>query len=220
MRRTAIALSALVVLAAALVAAQLVLPGVAEDRLRGDLADSGEVERVDVHAFPAVKLLFDRADRVTVRMGEARAQPGRFADLLASTRRTDRLDARAESMRVGTLVVRDLRLRKRGDRLEGEAAVSSADLETALPFNVGIRPIVSDDGSLVLEVSAGVLGAEVEVRARLAADEGALRIAPEGLLGGFAALTVFSDPRIEVRGVGARERPGGYTFTAAARLRQ
>ena len=39
------------------------------------------------------------------------------------------------------------------------------------------------------------------------------------VLGGFAALTVFSDPRIEVRRVGARPRAGGYTFTAAARLR-
>lgn len=212
-------LAVLVALAALLVAAQLMLPGVAEDRLREDLADSGDVRSVQVRAFPAVKLLFNRADRVIVRLGQARAQPGRFADLVASTRETDRLDASATGMRVGPLAVGDLRMRKNGDRLEGEASVTAAALSDALPFNVGVRPIIGADGSLVLEASAGVLGTQVAVRAQLSAREGNLVISPEGLLGGFATVTVFSDPRVEVRDIGAREEPGGYTFTAVARLR-
>lgn len=207
-----------VLLVAALVVGQIVLPGVAEDRLREDLASSGAVERVHVRAFPALKLLFDRADRVEVRMGEVQAQPRRFADLLASTHATGKLDARAATMRVGPLRVRDLRLGKDEERLEGEAAVTSTDLAAALPPSVGLRPVASENGALVLEATAGILGAGVVVRARLSARDGALVIAPDGLLGGLAALTVFSDPRVRVTSVGARERADGFTLTAAARL--
>lgn len=215
MRRIAFAA---VVLVLAFVAGQLFLPSMAERRLRDELADTGTVERVEVHAFPALKILFHRADRVVVRMGEATAQLGRFAELLASADATGELDATATSMKVGPLLVRDLRLRKDGDRIDGESVVTSADLAAALPANVGLRPVASEDGSLVLEASAGFFGAEVALRARLSAVDGELVISADGPLGGLASLTVFSDPRVQVTSVGATQRPDGYTFTAAARL--
>ena len=53
----------------------------------------------------------------------------------------------------------------------------------------------------------------------LLAQDGRLRIAPDVPFGGFAALTVFSDPHVYVDGVGARAAPGGFTLTARGRLR-
>lgn len=200
-------------------AAQLVLPELAERDLREDLEASGEVRRVDVEAFPALEVLFGRADRVEVEMGEVRAGQGELADLLARTARTEELEARAATLRVGPFVARDARLDKRGERLRGSVAVTEAELTAALPVDVGLRPVESGDGSLLLEATAGVLGQEVTVRARLAARQGALVIAPEGLLGGFATLTVFSDPRVRVRGVGAEPAPGGFRVSAEATVR-
>jgi hypothetical protein len=210
-KRVALVLVVLLVLFAA---SEYALPRMAQDRVRDELRDSGDVISVRVRAFPALKLLFHRADRVEVHVGEATAQPGRLAALIDSTRRTRKLDARADVLRVGPLRLRDLRLRKDGSRLDGEAAVTEADLSAALPVSVGVRPVEAADGALVLEATAGPLA----VRARLSASDGALLIAPDGLLGGFASLRVFSDPRVWVSGVGARVRPDGFTLTAEGRL--
>jgi hypothetical protein len=203
-------LGSAVFVAALLLAAQVLLPGYAEDRLRDDL--TGEVRRVEVQAFPALKLLFGRADRVELEMGEVRTGQRDLADLLARTADTDELDARAAVIRVGPFVARDARMRKRGDALHGEAGVTSAELTAALPAEIGLQPVESEGGQLVLEATAGPLS----VRARLSAKDGRLVIAPDGLLGGFASLTVFSDPRVRVGGVGARPRPDGFTLTADA----
>lgn len=193
---------------------EFALPRLAEDRLRDELRPRGAVERVDVSAFPALKLLFNRADEVTVRMGETQAGPGELADLLASTERAGELDATATLLRMGRLTLRDLHLAKDGDALAGEASVTTEDVAAALPPEVGLRPVASDGGALVLEATAG----PISVRARLSASDGALVIAPDGLLGGFAALTLFRDPRVRVTGVGAAARDDGYTLTAEGRL--
>lgn len=204
--------------AAVFLAGELFMPGIAERRLRGDLRERGSVERVEVRAFPALKLLFGRADRVEVEMGEARAGEGEVADELVRTRGTDVLDARARVLRIGPLRLRDARLTKDGDRLHGGAALAEADLAAALPARIGLRPVESGDGHLVLEATAPVFGQELSIRARLSAREGALVIAPEGLLGGLATLTVFSDERVAVRAVGAEPTAGGFLVSSEARL--
>jgi hypothetical protein len=66
----------------------------------------------------------------------------------------------------------------------------------------------------VLEGAVGPLSA----RARLSARDGALVIAPEGLLGGLGALTLFKDSRVQVTEVGSRTGLDGFTLTATGRL--
>lgn len=201
------------------VIAQLALPGVAERRLRDRLDGNGVVERVEVRAFPAVKLLWDRADRVEVRMGEARAGPGRLADLLGDASRTGELDARVGELSVLLLRLHDLRLRKRGDDLDGQASVSDAELRAALPPGFDVRPVASGGGTLVFEGSANLLGSSIRGQAVVAARNGSLVLVPNLPFGSLLALTLFDDPRVEVTGVGARRGAGGFTLTGTARLR-
>lgn len=196
------------------VASELAMPRLAERRLRGELETNGDVRSVDVEAFPAVKLLFDRADRVAVRMASSRMGGDRIADLLADTRSADELDARIDVVRVGPLVLREVKLAKDGDRLHSEAALTQADLRSALPAELGLRPVETGGDGLVVEVSAAGLA----VRARLSARDGALVIAPDGLLSAVATLTLFRDPRVAVTAVGARPTPDGFTVTADGRL--
>lgn len=193
-----------VFVAALLVASQVLLPIVAEDRLRGELSDTGRVTSIQVSAFPALKLLGERADSVRVRLSSATIGTGDLGDRLASTARTDRLDARVDSLSLGPLKVRNVTLRKRGSALTGSASVRSADLP------VGIRPISSSGGTLVLEADVGPLSA----RARLSASDGALIVAPDGALGGLASLTLFEDPRVEVRSVSATGNADAFTINA------
>src|SRR3954469_4641871 len=96
MRGALLAVAGVVVVV--LIAAQFLLPGVAARRLRDDLDRHGSDVRVHVEALPAIKLLWHRADRVTVRVGHlASGRPGSgqsLPDLLASTKAADRLDVR------------------------------------------------------------------------------------------------------------------------------
>src|SRR3954471_9266776 len=213
-----VALVLVVLVAVGLIGSQFLLPRIAARRLADDLRRSGDIDRVRVRAMPALKLLFGRADSVEIRMTEARAGTGRLADLLDEARGTDRLDARAARARVGPLLARDLRLSKRGDAVRAQAAVSDADLAAALPPGTGLRPVEAGDGELVLEASAGVLGFRAAVRARLSARDGALVIAPDGLLGALGSLTLFADPRGPAAGGGARRASGGFVLAAHARL--
>ena len=212
MLRAVLALLGLLV--AALVGVQLVLPRVAERRISDGLAATGEVRRVSVKAVPAIKLLFRRADRVEIDMAEARAGTGRLAKLLRQTRGAREVDARVDLVRVGPLQLRGVALRKDHNRLSGEASLSNADLAAALPRQLALRPVDDPAGQLVLEASAGVFTA----RARLSARDGALVIAPDGLLGGLGSLTIFRDSRVQVTDVGSRVGDGGFTVTAAGRL--
>jgi hypothetical protein len=201
-------------LVAALVGVQLTLPRLAERRISHNLAATGEVRRVSVEAVPALKLLFKRADRVEIDMAEARAGTGRLAQLLRQTRGAREVDAHVDLVRVGPLQLRGVVLRKEHDHLSGEASVSNADLAAALPRQLALRPVDDPAGELVLEASAGVFTA----RARLSARDGALVIAPEGLLGGLGSLTIFRDSRVQVTDVGSKVGNGGFTVTAAGRL--
>ncbi|HVE69355.1 MAG TPA: LmeA family phospholipid-binding protein [Solirubrobacteraceae bacterium] len=203
-----------------LVALQLILPNIAENRLRDRLSDNGTVEEVDVDSFPALELLWGRADETTIRMRDGHAGPGRFADLLVKTADTERLDATVDGARILTLRLRKLELRKRGRDIVGTATISDADLRRALPGNFDVRPVASGDGALVFEGSASILGRRLRGQVVVAARNGQVLLAPNVLFGGFLSLTVFADPRIEIRDVSAKQRPGGFTLTARSRLRE
>lgn len=202
-----------------LVAAQLALPPIAENRLRDRLERSGTVETVDISAFPAFKLLWHRADDVTVRMGRLRTGAGNLADLLASTGDADDVDASAGEQRILNLRLLDSRLRKRGDELALAATVTDADLQAALPPGFDVRPVATGDGALVFEGTADLFGRRFTGQATVAVRDGSLRLEPNIPFGGLLSLTLFSDPRIEVLDVGGRRGAAGFTLTARARLR-
>jgi hypothetical protein len=205
---------------ALLVVAQLVLPGIAERRVRDSLESHGQVEEVSISSFPAVKLLWHRADDVTVRMGTLdRAPPGDFADLLSRTVETTDLDASAREQQILTLRLHDSALRKRGDELTLASNVDDADLRAALPPGFDVRPVAAGDGALVFEGSADLLGQRFQGRAVVAARDGRLILAPDVPFGGLLTVTLFSDPRVEVLSVDARPQPGGFRLVAQARVR-
>lgn len=209
------ALGALVLLA---VGQQLLLPRLAERQLRKELAETGQVERVDVSALPAIKLLWQRADRVTILLGEAAPGTERLADDLARTKGIGRLDARARLLRIGPLTLREATLRKRGDALASEASVTTADLRSALPPGFDVRPVAAGGGQLVLQGTASFLGQRFSGAAVVEARDGRLLVVPALPFGGLLTLTVFADPRIQVESVGARATAEGFTLGVRGRL--
>jgi hypothetical protein len=218
MRRIiAIATAGVVILV--LVVGQLVLPGIAADSLKDRLSKSGNVISVEVHAFPAIKLLWNHADRVVVRMGRYRSAAGALGDLLGETSNVGSVDASAQEFQSGLLTVRDAALRKRGNQLVGTALVTEADLRRAIPILQSVVPVESSDGHLTLRGTASLFGVTATVDATAGASDGNLVVAPDVPFGGFATITVFSDPHVAVRSVSASSAPGGFRVTATGTLR-
>ena len=218
MRRIiAIATAGVVILV--LVVAQLALPPFATDRLRDRLSKSGNVISVEVHAFPAIKLLWNHADRVVVRMGRYQSGAGALGDLLGQTSDVDSVDASAQQFNSGLLTVRDAALRKRGSQLVGTALVTESDLRRAIPILQSVVPVESSDGRLTLRGTASLFGVTATIDATVSASDGNLIVAPDVPFGGFATLTVFSNQHVEVQSVAASSAPGGFRVTATGRLR-
>jgi hypothetical protein len=217
--RRAAVLATVGVVLALLVIAQLVLPGIAAQRLRDQLARSGEVIKVEVSAFPAIELLWHQADSVTVHVRLYRSSTSELAQKLAQTADADAVDATADQLDTGVVKVHKATLRKRGDQLTGSAQVTDADIRAALPSGFEVRPVASGDGQLVLQGTATILGLSATLNATLRAQDGRLVVVPDVPFGGLATLTVFADPHIEVQGVDAASAAGGFTVTARAKLR-
>lgn len=221
MRRALLAVAGLLLLV--LVVAQLVLPGVAEQRLRSDLEANGSNVRVAVEAFPAVKLLFKRADRVEVEVSDlnsgAEQQGSSLADLLARTKATKELDVHVRVLEDRLLRMQDVRLRKDGDALIADVALRTADVDAALPAR--LRVTGSDPEGITVAGETSVFGAQLRAQARiLADDEGRIALRPEGIpLASLATVPVFSDERIDVQAISARPTADGFAVTARGALR-
>lgn len=198
--------------------AQLILPGIAEQQLRDRLSRSGTVEHVEIHAFPAIELLWNQADRVVVRMRDYRSGTGHLASLLSEAGRVGSLDASAGTLTAGLLTVHDAMLRKRGERVSATAHVAEADLRAAVPVLQSVVPVASGAGELTLQGTATLFGVTATVDATARAQGGEIVVTPDVPFGGFATITVFSNPAVHVTGVSAAPAAGGFTVSAQGRI--
>jgi hypothetical protein len=202
-----------------LVIPQLVLPGIAADRIRDRLAKSGRVLSVSVSAFPAIELLWSHADTVKIKMADYRSSTSHLASLLQQTSDVGSLDASAGVFTSGLLTLRNATLRKRGDTLTGTAQVDENDLRQAIPILQSVTPIASSSGQLILQGTASLFGITATVPATVTVSGGRLLVTPDVPFGGLATLTLFDDPRVPLQSVGATATPSGFDVTASARLR-
>ena len=218
MRRIAVLVAAGVALLV-LVLAQLFLPGIAAQHLRDNLEKEGTVLEVKVSAFPAIKLLWHHADSVVIRMGTYRSGVGHLGTTLAGSSDAGKVDASAQQLEVGPLTLLGATLRKRGSDLTGAATVTEADLRSAVFFLENVEPIASANGQLTLRGTASFLGLTATVDATVAAQDGALVVAPDVPFGGIATVTLFNDPHVQVQSVSATTVPGGFRVAAQGKVR-
>lgn len=202
-----------------LLVAQLVLPGIAEQQLRDRLSSSGTVQTVKISAFPAIKLLWDDADSVTVRMRNYHSGTAHLGSLLSEAGGVGSVDASAGVLTAGLLTVRNAVLTKRGGQLSATAAVTESDLRSAVPALESVVPVASGGGQLTLQGTATLFGITASVDATVRTDNGQIVVTPDVPFGGFATITVFSNPSIEVQSVAASPMPAGFRVSATGRIR-
>ncbi|MBV9310576.1 MAG: hypothetical protein JOZ73_07085 [Solirubrobacterales bacterium] len=174
---------------------------------------------VEIHSVPAIKLLWHRADRVVVRMAQYRSTSGHLGGQLGQTSDTGSLDASTQELDAGLLTLRNASLHKRGNTLSGSALVNVNDLRRSLPILQSLIPVATGGGQLSLRGTASLLGVTATVTATVAAQNGKLIVEPDIPFGGFATLTLFSDPHVYVQSVSASPAPGGFGVSGTATLR-
>ena len=215
--RRLIALGLAAVVVVVLIAAQLVLPGIATQRLRDRLARSGQVLRVQVSAFPAIKLLWHHADRVVIRLGRYRSSPAALPGQLSALSDVGSLDATAQEITDGVLTLHDTSLVKSGNQVRGTATVQEADLRSAVPILTSVTPVASQDGRLTLRGTASLFGFSGSVDAAVSAQNGKLVLAPD--IPFFPTLTLFSVPGLRVDSASAAPVAGGFSVLVTATAR-
>lgn len=223
MRRALLAVVGLLVVA--LIAAQLLLPGVAENRLKSDLETQGSDVTVSVKAFPAVKLLFGRADDVTIdvanlRPDETGEDGDSLSDLLAETKKTKKLDVHVNVLEDKLLRIEDVRLTKDGDNLTAVVKLRKSDVDEALPAELELVDRDVPNG-LAVAGSTDVFGEQIEAEANIYADDdGTLVLEPsDELLGDLVSVPIFEDDRVAVDSISAKNSGDGYEVTARGHTR-
>jgi hypothetical protein len=203
------------ILLVVLVLAQIFLPGIAAQKVRERVGRYGTVQSASVKAFPAIELLWEKADSATVRAGRLRMSATQAIDLLWSSRRVKNMDLGVETLTtslsgLGPLTLHHVSFQKRGDQLHVLAELSEADLRAAVPAGLEVKPLGSGGGQVELQASGGLFGIGATVPVILGPQEGKLVAQPRGLpFAGLARLTLFADPRVVVQGVALSAIPGG-----------
>ncbi len=227
-RRRALIVASYVVAAPVLVVvlAQAVLPTLAAHRVKAQVAKYGSVESVSVKAFPAIELLWGKADSVDVAAGSLSVPSSEVAKLLWESHGVSdvTMSARAATLTAiptlaNGITVTDLHTEKRGSEIRASASLTQRQLDEALPSGFRIEPIGSSNGQIEARASGGLFGVQTTIDAIVKVSEGRLVTQPKGLpFGGFVTLTLFSDPHLRVRSVGLSvERADPLTYGLSLR---
>jgi hypothetical protein len=208
-----------------LVLAQLFLPAIAANRVRSRVEKYGTVKSVTVQAWPAVELLWGKAESVNVKAGSLSLSKAQTAKLLGEAHGVTSISASVESVKEGPLQLYDASLQKQGDALLGAAWASRADVKTALGEGFEVQLLHSGGGRVQVSVEGGLFGVKASVEAITEAQEGKVVVHPLGFLLEGLKLTLFAEPNVYVEGVGASATAGpsgkgaGYRLYFRASLR-
>jgi hypothetical protein len=200
-RASRIAIGAITAVVAVLVLMQLLLPGIAAQRVRDELARYGVVRSATISAFPAIQLLWRHAQSASIRAGDLSMGTSQASEMLWKARGVERFDLSAESMRIGSITMHGFHARKRGTSLYVTGSAGSADLLGVLPGGAEMQPLGSVPGGVEVRVSGNLFGAGTSVDALLSVQGGKLVAQPQGIpFAGFVKLTLFSDPHMTLSG--------------------
>ena len=222
----ALALAVPVVL---LALAQAILPTIAARVVRDRIKPYGDLEGVRVSAWPAVELLWGKADSLSAWSRSLTLTPAQLTKLESEARGVHDIDLTVQRLALteptlpNGIVLRDVTTRKRGASVDTHATLTQADLTAALPSGFTVQPVTSGEGQVEVRASGALFGVQASISALVKPLEGRLVAEPQGFpLAGLATVTLISDPHLKVESVGVRVDRGpplNYRLSLRASLR-
>jgi hypothetical protein len=215
-----------------LLLAQAFLPALAEKIVKDRLSKYGTVKSVHVSAFPAVELLWGKADSASVNAGSLKVSASQLSQIVKQVweaRGVTNATMTAEHASVGAtgllehgVTASDVRAEKRGSQISASATITQQQLQAALPDGFNVQLLESSDGQVRVRASGGLFGAQASIEALIKTDEGRLVMEPQGLpFGGFASITLLSAPHLKLESVAmqvAQSEPLTYRLSVKATL--
>jgi LmeA-like phospholipid-binding len=204
---------------------QAVLPRLAAQRVRDRVKPYGKLEDVSVKAFPAIELLWGKAEsasasakRLSLSEADAVKLVWEGRGVHDTTLKVAALELAVPGLPSG-VVLRDAVLSKRGDRLSTQATITQADLDAAAPSGVRARLLASAPGTVEVSASGSLFGVQATVEAVAMPSEGRLIARPLNIpFGAFVEMTLFADPHLYLEGISVTPEGAGSS-QAAWRLR-
>ena len=149
---------AVALVALLLLASQLILPGVVAGKIEDRLTAHGGTAHVEISAFPAVGLLFDRGDRIEVRGSGVRLDlRGQPRDALDRLDGFGDVDVRLDRLTAGPLEHGRLGLSRSGGRDSAFGLTVSGEVTPAGLARYAGRELGGPLGGLVGDLAGGVL---------------------------------------------------------------
>jgi len=178
------AISLLGIAVAALVASQLLIPGIGEDRIGDRLTAGGGSAEVDLAAFPALRLLFSDGDRLEVRARDLELEVDEETEVLDRLDGFDSVDVSVADSSAGPFELESFAL----TRADGDPyrLVSSGRTSAQALADYGFETLGLPGGGLADLFLDRVLGDQgeaavpVELDMQLASDDGRLRVVSGG----------------------------------------
>lgn len=162
------------------------------------------VAAVSLDSNPLQRALTARAEQL---QAVAAVGSGQLDTLLAQ----DPLELKIPTVTAAGITATDVTIHRTGDQAAVEATVVLAELAKLAPVTVtdlSLDAPASATHQVVVDGKARALGFNVSVSIRVYANaDGAVVAEPQGLP--IGSTTLFSDPRVKVRGIRATPLPGG-----------
>jgi hypothetical protein len=201
------------------VLAQAFLPTLAEKIVKDRLSKYGTVKSVHVSAFPAVELLWGKADSASVSAGSLKMSASQLSQIVKQAweaRGVTDATMTAEHATIGAsgllehgVTASDLRTEKRGTQISASATITQQQLQEALPSGFSVKLLESSGGQVRVRASGGLFGAQASIDAVIKPQEGKLVVEPQGLpFGGFTTITLLSAPHLNLDSVAMQVAPG------------
>jgi hypothetical protein len=219
-------------LLALLVIAQFLLPVIAVKLVRDRAARYGTIKSASISAFPAVELLWGKAESATLSAGHLTVTASEFTELLSQlweARGVDKATVSAEKATVDiggsveTVTARDVRAEKRGSELSGSATITQEALNQAIPGGLHVDLLESGGGQVKVRASVTLFGAQTSIDALIKPQEGHLVIEPQGLpISGLGTITLLSNSHLDMQSVAmevTQRQPLTYRLYFNAALR-
>lgn len=197
---------------------QLFLPSLASRWVESQTGKYGEDVHVSIEAFPAVKLLFRRADDVKVRARTLDLEDDR--SLLGQIKDTTDFSSQIETLKGGRVPLHDVRADKRGDgSFEMTGFMRKRDLEEQLPPSVSLGPAGDVQNRIPIRIGSGLLGEGVDSELELGTSDGAvvLRVHLPGVLNlvSLQPIVMFRDKHLVAESFSMKRTSRGWNVELA-----
>jgi hypothetical protein len=215
-----------------LVLAQFILPAIAVKLVRDRAGKYGDIKSAHISAFPAIELLWGKAESATMTAGHMSVTQAQLTELtkqLWQARGVEKADISADEATVHLnglahgLTALHLHATKQGSRIDGSATVSQQALDEAMPNGFHVQPVASENGQVEVKASGGLFGVNASIGAVIKPEEGHLVAEPQGIpFAALGSITLISDQHIDVESVGlelVQRQPATYKLSFGASLR-